>query len=71
LVQAEKRVALGANHIARQKVFVLGLDRLGNNATAANELLRQFEKIQAIQIEHRDALIRELDKLLVQRTART
>jgi hypothetical protein len=63
LVQAEKRVALSARHIARQRDFVLGLERLGNNADAALALLDQFEKIQIIQIERRDGLQREIDKL--------
>jgi len=61
-IQADKRVVLGAKHIARQREFVLALERLGNNASAAWALLEQFEKIQNIQIERRDALLRELDK---------
>jgi hypothetical protein len=63
LIQADKRVVLGAKHIARQREFVLSLERLGNNASAAWALLEQFEKIQNIQIERRDALLKELDKL--------
>jgi hypothetical protein len=64
LIQAEKRVALGERHIARQREFVFGLERLGNNADAARALLEQFEKIQIIQVERRDGLVREIDKLL-------
>jgi hypothetical protein len=64
LVQAEKRVALGEQHIARQREFVLRLERLGNNADAASALLEQYEKIQIIQVERRDGLLREIDKLL-------
>jgi hypothetical protein len=64
LIQAEKRVALGKRHIARQREFVFGLERLGNNADAARALLEQFEKIQIIQIERRDRLVREIGKLL-------
>jgi hypothetical protein len=67
LIQADKRVALGAQHIARQREFVLALERLGNNASAAWALVEQFEKIQNIQIERRDALLKELDKLQARR----
>jgi len=63
LIQAEKHVALGERHIARQRDFVRGLERLGNNADAARALLEQFEKIQIAQIERRDGLQREVDKL--------
>jgi len=63
LIQAEKRVALGEQHIARQREFVLGLERLGNNADAARSLLEQFEAIQTMQIEHRDQLLSKLDGL--------
>lgn len=63
LIQADMRVALGEKHIARQREFVIGLERSGNTAGAARALLEQFEKIQTIQIERNDALLRELDKL--------
>ena len=56
LIQADKRVVLGVKHIARQREFVFALERLGNNASAAWALVEQFEKIQNIQIERRDAL---------------
>ena len=69
LMQADKRVALGVKHIARQREFVLALERLGNNASAAWALVEQFEKIQNIQIERRDALLKELDKLQAWRAA--
>jgi hypothetical protein len=68
LIQAEKRVILSEQHIARQREFVLSLERLGNNADAARALLEQFEKIQAIQVERRDGLVREIGKLLADRT---
>jgi hypothetical protein len=68
LIQAEKRVALSEQYIARQREFVLRLERLGNNADAARALLEQFEKIQAIQVERRDGLVREFGKLLPNKT---
>jgi hypothetical protein len=70
LIQADKRVVFSEKHIARQREFIVGLERLGNNSGAARALLEQFEKIQTIQIERRDALLRELDKLLARSTAR-
>jgi hypothetical protein len=69
LIQADKRVVLGEKHIARQKEFVVGLERLGNNSSAARALLEQFEKIQTMQIEYLDAILRESEKLRERRTA--
>ncbi len=63
LIRADKRVVLGEKRLARQREFVLGLEGLGNNTSAARALLEKLEKIQAIRIEHRDALLRELDEL--------
>ena len=71
LIQAEKRVTLGERHIARQREFVLCLERLGNKADAARGLLEQFERIQIMQVEHRDLLQSELDKLAVRSAAQT
>jgi hypothetical protein len=64
LIQADKRVTLGEKHVVRQREFVLGLERLGNNAAAARALLEQFETIQTMQIERRDQLWLAFDKLL-------
>jgi hypothetical protein len=63
LIQADKRVALGEKHIARQREFVVGLERSGNSAAAARALLDQFKKIQTIQIRRNNALLKELDQL--------
>lgn len=63
LIQADKRVVIGEKRLDRQREFLLGLERLGNNTSAARALLEELEKIQAIRIEHRDALSRELNTL--------
>ena len=63
LIQAEKRVSLGAKLLIRQKEFVRGLERLGNNADAARALLEQYEKIQTRQIERYKLLLEEFRKL--------
>jgi hypothetical protein len=65
LIQADKGVALGAKHIARQGEFIVRLERSGNSAGAARALLDQFKKIQTIQIRRNDPLLRALDKLRV------
>jgi hypothetical protein len=61
LIQADKRVVFSEKHTARQKEFADGLERLGNNCSAARALLDQFEKIKAIQVERRNAILRELE----------
>ena len=61
--QANKRVGLCEQRIARQREFVLGLERLGNNSIAARALLDELEIRRIVLITQRDALSRELQKL--------
>jgi hypothetical protein len=63
LIQAQKRVSLGEKHLMRQKKFVLGLERLGNNADAARAVLEKYERIQAMQVERYELLLEEVNKL--------
>jgi hypothetical protein len=70
LIQAEKRVALGQKHIARQREFILGLERLDNDASTARALLAQFEELQATLVERRNGILKEFDMLPARRMDR-
>jgi hypothetical protein len=63
LQQAEEHVALGEQHIARQREIVSELARDGHDTEMAETLLAQFENNQAMHTAHRDRLRRELAKL--------
>jgi hypothetical protein len=54
LDQAERRVAQGAEHVARQRMLVNQLDCQAR--TQARELLAQFEEMQRMHIADRDRL---------------
>ena len=57
---AERHVAEGAQHIARQHDLIAELQRDGHETATAVELLRTFEQSQANHIENRDRIRAEL-----------
>ena len=61
LVRVERHVRQGKLQISRQREIVAGLQRGGHDTIQAKELLAQFEKIQALHVQHRDRLRRGLD----------
>jgi hypothetical protein len=54
LEQCEKHVVLGEQHVLRQREIVDRLDRSGLDASWARDLLKTFERLQLLLIEHRD-----------------
>jgi len=56
LEKAERHVALGESHIARQREMVRRLTEAGYPADRAINLLRTFEDLQRQHIAHRDWL---------------
>jgi hypothetical protein len=57
---AERHVLEGDRHVMRQRELVAELERDGHDTTDANILLRQFEDLLAVHIQHRDRLRTEL-----------
>lgn len=53
---AERHVAEGERRVWRQRELVARLERHGHDATAATLLLRQFERVQAVQIVYLETL---------------
>ena len=60
LALAEKNVALGERHIARQEQLVAELDRDGHDTREALAPLTVFRRTQIEHVAHRDFLLREL-----------
>lgn len=62
LAQARRHVVQGERHIARQREIVAELERKGQDALAARDLLDSFEALQVLHIADRDRLEEELAK---------
>jgi hypothetical protein len=60
LGMVERHVVEGDGHVMRQRELVAKLERTGRDTTHAKMLLRQFQELQALHIEHRDRLRNEL-----------
>jgi hypothetical protein len=58
--QAEKHIAEGYQHVARQREIVAELERDGHDSALSRELLTEFEKGLATDIEIRDLITKEL-----------
>ena len=61
LEEAERHIALGKQHIADQEQIVADLLRLGQDTTEARKLLDNFYTSQALHIEHRERILKELE----------
>jgi hypothetical protein len=59
LGQAERHVAESGEHVARQREIVAELARQGSEA---QELLQQFELLEAEHVADRDRLLAELER---------
>ena len=57
---ARSHVVTGERSIAQQKWLIDKLIRAERPTTTANEILRAIERTQAMYLEHRDRLEREL-----------
>lgn len=60
LQQALEHVALGGQHIARQREIVAQLTNRGSDASDARRLLKVFEESQLLHVAHLDRLKAEL-----------
>ena len=63
LAQAERHVALGAEHIRRQDTLIEETRRDGHAIQQAEQLLVEFEDLQARHVAHRDRLTAELTRM--------
>lgn len=57
---AEKHVAIGEKNIAKQRALLDELARDGHDIAMAQQLLAQFEDLQALHVADRDRIRAEL-----------
>jgi hypothetical protein len=62
LERAEQHIVQGAQHIRNQRELIARLAGRGHDAAVAQELLREFERTQAMHIADRDRLRAELEQ---------
>ncbi|HVT54623.1 MAG TPA: hypothetical protein VHD34_01050 [Xanthobacteraceae bacterium] len=60
LREAERIVALGEEHIRKQKKLLAELERDNHPTETAREILHNYENVQVTHVEHRDIIKREL-----------
>jgi hypothetical protein len=62
LAEAERHVVQGERHIAEQVERVAELTRDGHDVTEARKLLTNLYTSQALFVQHRDQILRELEE---------
>jgi hypothetical protein len=60
LATAERHVAEGEHHLARQRRLIAEMERDGHDTRSALELLSTLEQTQAMHVSHRDHIRAEL-----------
>jgi hypothetical protein len=63
LEQARRHVAEGEKRVASQCELVTELERDGHDSSQARQLLREFEEVQRLHLEHRDRLEKILEAM--------
>jgi hypothetical protein len=71
LEQANQHIAEGWERIAAQRARVALMERGGHDTGLARELLRHFEKALEHMPEHRESILREIDRLQQQLLTRS
>lgn len=60
LYQAERHVALGERHVARQLEIIAELESNGHDAIDAHSFLRQLKDLLGLHVAYRDRLRQEI-----------
>jgi len=63
LAQAERHVAEGKVHLARQEDLIAMLDRKGRDTNSARRILATLRQIQSLHQRDRSRILSELKKL--------
>jgi hypothetical protein len=62
LEETDRHIAVGREHIARQREIINELDREGHDTSAAKQLLETFLETQAAHEDNRRMLLEELSE---------
>jgi hypothetical protein len=63
LEQANRHIAEGRERLAAQRARVALMERRGHDTGLARDLLRHFERTLEHMLEHRELILREIDRL--------
>ena len=63
LEQADRHIAEGRERIAAQRARIALMERGGHDTALARDLLRNFERALEHMIEHRELILRAIDRL--------
>ena len=63
LEQANRHIAEGRERIAAQRARVALKERGGHDTRLSRDLLRNFERILEHMLDHRELILREIDRL--------
>ena len=63
LEQANRHIAEGRERIAAQRARVALMERSGHDTGLARDLLCHFERTLEHMLEHRELILREIDRL--------
>ena len=61
LAQAERHIVLGEEHLTIQEALIADLERDGHDTEGAKEVLATMLQSQAVHVETRDRILRELN----------
>jgi hypothetical protein len=61
LAQAERHIVLGEEHLTIQEALIADLEREGHDTEGAKEVLATMLQSQAVHVETRDRILRELN----------
>ena len=61
LAEAERHIAQGADHVIKQESLIAELDRDGHDTTEAKKVLATLRETQALHVEGRDRILKELE----------
>jgi hypothetical protein len=63
LEQANRHIAEGRQRIAAQRARVALMERRGRDSGPSRDLLRHFERVLENMLEHRELIMKEIDRL--------
>ena len=63
LEQANRHMAEGRERIAAQRARVARRERGGHDTGLARDLLRHFERTLELMLQHRELILREIDRI--------
>jgi len=64
LEQAERHIALGKQHLAKQEAIIAELDRDGHDTTDALAILVTLRETRSLHVQDRDRILSELGSRL-------